>query len=57
MVKRKTGSFENQNFVSVDESYYTFTSQDKINWKISDSTKQFQHYKLQKATAYWGGRN
>jgi len=57
IVKRKTGSFENENFASIDQSYYAYPSEDKINWKVSDSTKKFQDYKLQKATAYWAGRN
>ncbi|WP_370898535.1 GLPGLI family protein [Chryseobacterium gossypii] len=56
IVKRKTNTFDYENFVNVADLYYSFASTDKINWKISDSIKNFNNYKLQKAEANWAGR-
>ena len=56
IVKRKVNSFENENFVSLQDKYFSFSTIDKMEWKILDSLKQFQNYKLQKAETLWGGR-
>lgn len=56
IIKRNSGSFTNENFVNVDDKYYTFSSYDEMKWKISDSIKNYNIYKLQKAETDWGGR-
>lgn len=57
IVKRKLNSSENENFINIKFSYYSFKTNDKIDWKISIETKKVQDYTLQKATAKFGGRN
>ena len=56
IVSRKSNSFENENFVNIQDKYFSFSSIDKMEWKILDSLKQFQDYKIQKAETFWGGR-
>ncbi|PQA94043.1 hypothetical protein B0A69_10675 [Chryseobacterium shigense] len=56
VIKRKIGSFNNENFVSLEDKYYNYPSADDIKWKILSQTKFSNHYKLQKAEAKWGGR-
>ncbi|MGG5210463.1 GLPGLI family protein [Chryseobacterium sp. MIQD13] len=57
IVKRKINTFDNENFINVKFGYYSFKTNDKITWNISNETKQVQHYTLQKATARFGGRS
>lgn len=57
IVKRKMNSFDNENFINIKFGYYSFKTTDKMNWTISDETKNVQGYKLQKATTTFGGRN
>ncbi|MCJ7935488.1 MAG: GLPGLI family protein [Chryseobacterium sp.] len=57
VVKRKTSSFDHENFINIKNGYYSFKTTDKINWKISGETKKVDNYTLQKATAAFGGRN
>ncbi|GEN76754.1 hypothetical protein CHA01nite_24940 [Chryseobacterium hagamense] len=57
VVKRKTNTGENENFINIKFGYYSFKTTDKINWHISGETKKVQQYTLQKATAGFGGRN
>lgn len=57
VVKRKTNTSENENFINIKFGYYSFKTTDKINWKISSETRQVQQYTLQKATAKFGGRS
>lgn len=56
VIKRNRNSFENQNFVNVEDKYYSYLSSDKIVWKILPQIKYTNNYKLQKAEAIWGGR-
>ncbi|MDN3694903.1 GLPGLI family protein [Chryseobacterium tructae] len=56
VIKRNRNSFENENFVNVDDKYYYYFSTDKINWKIMPEVKYSNHYTLQKAEAVWSGR-
>jgi len=56
IIKREKGSFKNENFVNVEDKYYSYTSIDEIKWKILSQTKFSNNYKLQKAEALWGGR-
>ncbi|OPB85151.1 hypothetical protein BB020_06730 [Elizabethkingia occulta] len=57
IVKRKINSFENENFTTIKFGYYTYKTNDKVDWKISNETKKVQNYTLQKATTGFGGRN
>ncbi|WP_160139116.1 GLPGLI family protein [Chryseobacterium sp. c4a] len=56
VIKRNQNSFENENFVSVEDKYYTYFSTDQIDWKIMPEIKHSAHYTLQKAEAIWSGR-
>ncbi len=40
VVKRKINSFDNENFINIKQSYYSFKTTDKINWTISEETKK-----------------
>lgn len=57
LLKRKTNSFDNENYVFVDTDYYKYDTTDKIEWNILPETKMQNNYKLQKATTNFGGRN
>ncbi|MBB6329496.1 GLPGLI family protein [Chryseobacterium sediminis] len=57
IVKRKINTTENENFINIKFGYYSFKTNDKIKWNISNETKQVQQYTLQKATAKFGGRS
>lgn len=57
IVKRKINTSENENFINIKFGYYSFKTNDKMIWKISNATKQVQNYTLQKATTKFGGRN
>lgn len=57
LLKRKTNSFDNENYVFVDTDYYKYDTTDKIDWNILPETKMQNNYKLQKATTNFGGRN
>lgn len=57
IVKRKISTSENENFINIKFGYYSFKTNDKMIWKISNETKQVQNYTLQKATTKFGGRN
>lgn len=57
IVKRKINTSENENFINIKFGYYSFKTNDKMIWKISNETKQVQNYTLQKATTKFGGRN
>ncbi|GAB0157165.1 hypothetical protein CHRYSEOSP005_24350 [Chryseobacterium sp. Alg-005] len=57
IVKRTMNSSENENFTNIKFGYYSFKTTDKMNWTISQETKNVQGYTLQKATTTFGGRN
>lgn len=57
LLKRSKGTFENINYFSILFDYYQYTTIDPIEWKISNETKNYQNYLLQKATTTFGGRN
>lgn len=56
MVKRNLNSNTNENYIFVDTDYYSYPSEDKMNWNILPDTKKFKEYTLQKATTNFGGR-
>jgi GLPGLI family protein len=55
-LKRKLASDTNNNYYFLDEDYYVFQSNDPIVWKLDPETKTQGEWKLQKATAIFGGR-
>lgn len=57
IVKRKINTFDNENFINIKFGYYSFKTNDKINWITTNETKKVQDFTLQKATATFGGRN
>lgn len=57
VIRRKTGSFANENFINIKFGYYSYTTSDPIPWKIENDTKEYDGYHLQKATADFGGRH
>lgn len=57
IVKRKTGSSANENFINIKFGYYSYKTSDTINWKIEPDMKRYDEFNLQKATADFGGRH
>lgn len=55
-LKRNISSENNTNYYFLGDSYFAFESHDRINWKIISDTKTKENWKLQKATANFGGR-
>lgn len=56
IVKHQLNKNEFTNFAFVGMDYYQFNSVDKIVWKLSNETKMYENYKLQKAEAIFGKR-
>jgi len=54
IVKRKTGSSTNVNFLNTKFDYYMYSTTD-IHWEIDKETKKFNDYIVQKATTDFGG--
>ncbi|WP_426480713.1 GLPGLI family protein [Chryseobacterium sp. R2ACT005] len=55
---KKNNSNEYQNYEYIgDVNFYKINEKVGQNWKISDSTKAFGGYKVQKATTQFGGRS
>ncbi|MDR4893867.1 MULTISPECIES: GLPGLI family protein [unclassified Chryseobacterium] len=55
---KKNNSNEYQNYEYIgDVNFYKINEKSEQNWKISDSTKTFGGYQVQKATTQFGGRN
>nr|WP_305050541.1 hypothetical protein [Elizabethkingia bruuniana] len=48
IVKRKLNSFENENFTTIKFGYYTYKTNDKVDWKISNETKKFRIIRFKK---------
>ncbi|WP_344828822.1 GLPGLI family protein [Chryseobacterium ginsenosidimutans] len=55
-IKREKNSFKNQNYELIGHDMFSFPSEDKITWDLSNETKKFGEYTLQKATTNFGGR-
>lgn len=54
-LKRVKHSYQNLNYeLMVD--YFSYTTLDKMNWKLEKETKNSGQYNLQKATTNFGGR-
>ncbi|UKB84398.1 GLPGLI family protein [Chryseobacterium sp. MEBOG06] len=56
-VKRARNSFKNQIYELIGEDMYSYPAEDKMIWKLSNETKNFGGYSLQKATTHFGGRD
>lgn len=56
VVIRLKNSDTNSNYMLINDVFF-FDTEDKINWNLSNQTKKFENYTLQKATATFGGRN
>ncbi len=55
---KKNNSNEYQNYEYIgDVNFYKINEKSEQHWKISDSTKTFGGYQVQKATTQFGGRN
>lgn len=55
-VTRKKNSDQNINYHRVESQIYSYSTIDKIDWKLSDETKKYNDYSIQKATTIFGGR-
>lgn len=56
-VKHERNSYKNQNYELIGHDMFIFPTEDKISWKLTNETKKFGEYTLQKATANFGGRS
>lgn len=55
-VTRKKNSNKNINYTFIDDQFYSYPTEDLIQWKLSDKTKKYLHFNLQEATANFGGK-
>ena len=56
VLKRNLNSNKNTSYILLDD-LFSLQTEDEISWKLSTETKSVENYKLQKATATFGGRN
>lgn len=56
-LKRERNSNKNQNYELIGHDMFSFPSEDKISWNLTNETKKFGENTLQKATANFGGRS
>lgn len=57
LIKKKNNpSYQNYEYIG-DVNFYKMNEKAEQNWKISDSTKIFRGYQVQKAVTEFGGRN
>lgn len=56
LLKRKKNSDVNINYVFVGSHYYSFMTEDKITWKLTNEVKLHDGYHLQKAITKFGKR-
>lgn len=56
-VKKKLNEERYDNFLYVNPNYYTFSTTDKMDWKLEQETKTIDGYEVQKATTSFGGRH
>lgn len=55
-VKRNKNSYQNTNYEMMMD-YFSFKTDDKMDWKLGNETKKSGEYTLQKATTDFGGRH
>ncbi len=56
-LKRERNSNKNQNYELIGHDMFSFPSEDKISWNLTNETKKIGENMLQKATANFGGRS
>ncbi|CAI8908228.1 GLPGLI family protein [Chryseobacterium sp. IT-36CA2] len=57
LIKKKNNpSYQNYEYIG-DVNFYKINEKAEQNWQISDSTKTFRGYQVQKAVTQFGGRN
>ncbi|WP_454046742.1 GLPGLI family protein [Chryseobacterium sp. Marseille-Q8038] len=54
--KNNNNEYQNYEYIG-DVNFYKINEKSEQHWKISDSTKTFGGYQVQKATTQFGGRN
>lgn len=54
-VKRNKNSFQNTNYEMMMD-YFSYKTEDKMDWKLGNETKKSGEYTLQNATTNFGGR-
>jgi hypothetical protein len=55
VIKRNKNSYQNTNYEMMMD-YFSYTTTDKMDWKLENETKTSGQYTLQKATTNFGGR-
>ncbi|MCX8533168.1 GLPGLI family protein [Chryseobacterium luquanense] len=55
-VTRKKNSSKNINFAFAGDQLYSYSTEDPVEWKLSEETKKTADFNLQKATTNFGGR-
>jgi len=55
VIKRNKNSYQNINYEMMMD-YFSYSTTDKMDWKLSNETKTSGQYTLQKATTDFGGR-
>jgi len=55
VIKRSKNSYQNTNYEMMMD-YFSYTTTDKMDWKLENDTKTSGQYTLQKATTNFGGR-
>lgn len=56
-IRRKLSAKTNYNYYFLRGDYWSYKSEDNIDWKIENETKKYDIWTAQKATAKYGGRN
>jgi len=56
VLKHNKNSYKYLNYI-LQDAYFYYVSEDKIDWKLSNETKLSGNYKLQKAETNFGGRH
>ncbi|MDR2206968.1 MAG: GLPGLI family protein [Flavobacteriaceae bacterium] len=56
-LKRELASETNKNYYLLNDTYWVFESNDAIDWKLEPDMKQVGEWKVQRATANFGGRH
>lgn len=57
VIYRKRNSSENITLLSVGQDAFSIKTNDELEWKLHNETKDYQSHKLQKASTTFGGRN
>ncbi|OBS14881.1 hypothetical protein ATE49_19815 [Elizabethkingia miricola] len=55
-VVRKRGSIKNINYAALEFQLFSYETEDPVKWTLSNETKKYSGYDIQKATSDFGGR-